>query len=90
MQLNYDLGVFLLVFLLVFRFFVLFFCFFFNLCRNGTGKSKRNMFVLGRIIFAMKLSKFVVSLHAFEIQRQQLPSIQAADLQKDATCSSLK
>lgn len=89
MQLNYDLGFFLLVFLLVFRFFVLF-GFFFNLCRNGTGKSKRNMFVLGRIIFAMKLSKFVVSLHAFEIQRQQLPSIQAADLQKDATCSSLK
>lgn len=48
------------------------------------------MFVLGRIVFAMKLSKFVVSLHAFEIQGQQLPSIQAADLQKDATCSSLK
>lgn len=62
----------------------------FSLCKNGTGKSKRTMSGFGRIVFAMKLSKFAVSPHVFEIQRQRLPSVQAADLQKDATCSSLK
>lgn len=34
----------------------------------------------GRILFALRLSKFAISPNAFEIQRQQLPSVQAADL----------
>lgn len=53
---------------------------FFNLCNNGTGKSKRNTSVVGRVISTMQLSKFAISPYAFEIQRQQLPSVQAAEL----------
>lgn len=39
----------------------------FSLCKNGTGKSKRTMSGFGRIVFAMKLSKFAVSPHGFEV-----------------------
>lgn len=46
------------------------FVIFYNLSKNRAGKSKRNMSVVGRIVFALKLSKFAASPHAFETKRQ--------------------